>query len=259
MIEGLELVCSRLRKVVENVVVLDAVDSTHAMALRLIGQMDEEGLDLPPTVLVAGDQGQGHGRGDRTWQSPVGGLYLSWLRSGLDRAQIQVLPMVAAAAVHQALAAAGLDRVAVKWPNDILVDGAKIAGILIHARHGEPTWVTVGIGVNLISRPVVREAGALPATSFADHLPIADAAELTAALAADIVMALTRGVDEPDELLARWRRALVHRPGDRLAVRLADGAVVEGRFVGLTDSGYLELATASGPRIVSGGDVIEQS
>ena len=89
---------SDLEQVVDNVVLFEEVDSTHAAALRLIDQVDVEGLGLRPTVVIAEAQSRGTGRGGRRWVSPRGGLYLSWLSIGIRDDVVNRLPMLAAAA-----------------------------------------------------------------------------------------------------------------------------------------------------------------
>jgi len=73
-----------LSEYAENLIVLDEMDSTHSLSLRLMEQMEDEGLGLATTVFVARRQSHGRGRGERRWSSPEGGLYLSWIRSGLE-------------------------------------------------------------------------------------------------------------------------------------------------------------------------------
>ncbi len=247
-----------LHERVPNIVLLAETDSTHAMAIRLMSQMDDEGLTLLPTALLAARQRQGRGRGERSWVSPEGGLFLSWLCSGLTAEQLLMLPMIAAAAGHQALSGLGVNDLVIKWPNDLLVNGAKLAGMLIHARHGELTWVTVGIGINLLQAPEISEPGALPATAVADHLPAAgDWQQLAGAATTAFLSCLARGLESPNEALDHWRRHLLHRPGESLSVRLGSGATESGRFSGLTPEGYLRLETSKGELIVSSGELIE--
>ena len=76
-------------------------------------------------------------------------------------------------------------------------------------------------------------------------------------LAAGFVRGLVASIADPEPALERWRHWLVHRPGDRIAVRVASGAVESGRFAGLTEEGFLRLDQGSGERVISGGDVIE--
>jgi len=245
-----------LAHVVDNVVLFEAVDSTHAVALRLADQVDREGLALHPTVVLAESQTRGVGRGDNRWASPPGGLYLSWVASLVAEDVVARLPMLAASAACLALADAGVET-GVKWPNDILVAERKLAGILVHARRGAVTRVTVSIGVNIA--PITeRVAGAQrPPISLAELIGTEAAAAATAGVAAGFVRTLVKSIADPAPALERWRRRLVHRPGDRITVRVASGAVESGTFAGLTEEGFLRLGQGSGERVITGGDVVE--
>ena len=213
---------------------------------------------LRPTVVVAATQRRGVGRGSRRWVSPVGGLYLNWLSSELDDGLINHLPMLAASAALRAVNEAGIANAVIKWPNDILVDGGKLAGILVHARRGDVNCVTVGLGVNVdpISEPL---ADALhPPISLAELIGADGAADRAAAIAIRFVAALNESLVDAGPALDRWRRHLVHRVGDALSVRLASGTVINGTFGGLTGDGYLRVVTSTGDEtIVTSGDVIE--
>ena len=112
---------------VENVVLFTTIDSTHAAALRLIDQVDCEDLTLRPTVVLAESQSHGLGRGGRRWVSPSGGLYLSWVASIADEPLIPLMPMLSASAALRAIDEAGVEGATIKWPNDILVAGRKLA------------------------------------------------------------------------------------------------------------------------------------
>jgi BirA family biotin operon repressor/biotin-[acetyl-CoA-carboxylase] ligase len=138
----------------------DRLDSTNAEALRL-ARAGERG----PLWITAAAQTSGRGRRGRTWVSEPGNLYASLLLtepSPPDRAA--ELSFVAALAVHDAIAAcapAFASRLTLKWPNDCLLDGKKLAGILIE---GEGRSVVVGIGVNCAHHPA---EAAYPATDLA--------------------------------------------------------------------------------------------
>jgi BirA family biotin operon repressor/biotin-[acetyl-CoA-carboxylase] ligase len=244
---------------VPNLVVMDAVDSTHAMALRLIEQMDSEGLDLAATLILSGEQGAGQGRGDRRWISPADGLFLNWVRSGLSGGLVAQLPMLAAAAAHAALAELGIGNAVVKWPNDLLVRGRKIAGILTHARHSDAVWATIGLGLNLCEAPVLHEAGHPAATSLEEILGEGDAAARAASFASSFHGALEAALEEPGPALERWRSALLHQAGDALVLRLASGETLSGSFAGTTTEGYLRLQCKGGERVLTGGDILETS
>jgi BirA family biotin operon repressor/biotin-[acetyl-CoA-carboxylase] ligase len=252
-----DLLARRLGDTIDNVVFLESVDSTHAAAIRLIDHLESEDLRLRDTVIIARRQTGGLGRGGRSWVSPPGGLYLSWVRSGLSGESIGLLPMLSAAAAIDALGSIGLQGIGIKWPNDLLVDKRKLAGMLVHARHGEHGSVAVGLGVNLESVPELNEAPLHPPTAVSEHLQEVSVGHWSLDIACSFVRALSDSLAKPDPAIESWRRHLVHQPGDPLAVRLSSGAIESGTFVGLTDEGFLRLDQGSTERIVTGGDIVE--
>jgi BirA family transcriptional regulator, biotin operon repressor / biotin---[acetyl-CoA-carboxylase] ligase len=245
------------RPAAANVVVFDSIDSTHACALRLVEQAESEEIILPTTMVIAGRQNHGCGRAGRVWESPPGGLYLSWITAGLEPSIIATLPMIAAAAVHTATSALGIDSVEIKWPNDLLVAGRKLAGLLVHSRHGATNWVTVGIGINIDRAPTIRDPGATQAVSVADLIPKGDFLTWSEIVIRIIAEELQAGVTNPIEAISRWREHLHHRPGDEMVVRGADGSETRGAFAGLTEDGHLRLVVDDAERVISCGDVIE--
>jgi len=253
----LDKMTQELSEHVENLVLFQVTESTHAMARRVIAEMDDESQMLGATLIVADRQDVGEGRGDRTWESPEGGLYLNWLRSGLGSETIARLPMLAATAAHAAVSGIGVSGARIKWPNDILIDGRKLAGLLVFARHGETNWVTVGLGVNLESTPTLDHPEALPATAIAEHVDGLDLENWRHTLVCTFISELDRSMEEPGPALARWRELLIHRPGDAMRVRLSSGKVVTGTLVDLSDEGFLRLRENGEERVVTGGDIIE--
>jgi BirA family biotin operon repressor/biotin-[acetyl-CoA-carboxylase] ligase len=219
--------------------------------------MDEEEVELYPTVIVAGRQTSGVGRVDRSWESPPGGLYLNWVGSGLSRDAIGQLPMLAAAAAHRSVVGLGVAGAGIKWPNDIVVEGRKLAGILINVRQGSTSRATIGLGVNLEVTPTVGSDATLPPTSVAEHIKPATVERWCYAIVSEFVRTLTASLSAPGPALDTWRRHLIHRTGDSINVRLAAGAVESGVFKGLTEEGYLRLEQDGEERIITGGDVIE--
>jgi len=254
-------VASRLveaaRPIVENVVVHERLDSTHASALRLIEQAETEEFVLPTTLIVAGEQERGQGRAGRTWVSPPGGLYLSWLAAGLDSETLAQLPMIAAAATYEAVSRLGIEDAAIKWPNDLLVAGRKIAGLLFHARHGAPSWAVVSIGINLEHAPAITDGSTTATTSVADHGVRGDATDWAEAIIRVLVEELAGGIAAPEIPLATWRDRLMHQPGDEMVVRIGDGSRIRGVFSGLAQDGHLRLECDGQERIIATGDVVE--
>jgi len=245
------------RPAVENVVVHQTIDSTHAWALRLIEQVEAEEIVLPRTMVIAGKQDHGSGRAGRSWESPPGGLYLSWIAANIDPEIIAQLPMIAAAAVHRAISRLGIDTLEIKWPNDLLVGGRKLAGLLVHCRHGATTWVTVGIGINIDRAPAIRDPSATRATSVADLVSDGDFLQWAETIIKIVAEELNTGVTKPDDHIARWRKHLHHRSGDEMVVRGGDGSQIRGLFAGLTDEGHLRLDVDGDVRVISSGDVVE--
>ena len=238
-------------------VVLQSLDSTHAWALRLIEQVESEEIVLPTTMVIAFEQDHGHGRAGRLWESPQGGLYLSWIVAGLEAPTIALLPMIAAAAAHTAITAIGIDTAEIKWPNDILVGGRKLAGLLVHSRHGATNWATVGIGTNIDRAPTIRDGSTTEAVAIAELASNGDFQTWSETIVRIIAEELAAGVTSPMEHIGRWREHLHHRSGDEMVVRGADDSETRGRFAGLTDEGHLRLVINGVERVFSSGDVIE--
>ena len=234
-----------------RIIFLDVVDSTNAQALRR-AKAGERG----PLWIVAKEQSGGRGRRGRVWVSPVGNLYATLMLTdpGPARAAPQ-LGFVAALALHDAAVAAApalASRLALKWPNDLLCAGRKIAGILIEGE-GNPVAVAIGIGVNCRHHPDATE---LPATDFAAEGADVDAATLFRHLVEAMQARVTlwnRGGGFAAVRAAWLSRAL--GLGQPIRVRLAEREMT-GRFETIDDAGRLVLRTAKGEvEAVAAGDV----
>ncbi|MEV5031112.1 biotin--[acetyl-CoA-carboxylase] ligase [Sphingobium sp. LMC3-1-1.1] len=222
--------------------------STNADMLALVGQGASEGC-----WLRAGRQTGGRGRMGRHWESPEGNLYCSTvirLRDGDPPPH--TLALVAANAVHALLAPLCAGEVRIKWPNDVLADGAKIAGILLE-RTGDA--VVAGIGINVTGHPVGLDR---PVTSLlAQGMPDGDAAALQVRLAELFAhwLAIWR-VQGLDPVRAHWL-ANAHPAGTPMRVVPPDGATVEGSFDTLDRDGMLILRLANGEsRAIHAGDIL---
>lgn len=150
-------------------VVLPTVDSTNAEAQRLAPSM------TGPVWILAGEQTAGRGRRARPWASPKGNFYATLLMQPKEGAEVVALrSFVAALALREAFVAVtgAPEAFALKWPNDVLLNGGKVAGILLEsAGAGQGRGVghlAIGIGVNLIGAPDVAavEAGAVRPVSL---------------------------------------------------------------------------------------------
>ncbi|MCC6777064.1 MAG: biotin--[acetyl-CoA-carboxylase] ligase [Hyphomicrobiales bacterium] len=228
----------------------DTLDSTNAEALRL-ARAGERG----PLWVVARRQTAGRGRRGRAWISEAGNLYASLLLSApAARERWPQLSFVAAVAIHDAIATAATtlaSRLAIKWPNDLLLAGAKVAGILIESEGGEA--VTIGIGINCAHHPPATEQ---PATDLAAHGTVVSPERMLAVLADEMVSRLSQWRQGEDfgALRMEWL-ARAAGVGGEVRVRLADREL-NGRFEALDAAGGLVLRLPSGEVItVAAGDV----
>ncbi len=215
----------------------------------------------PDGVLVwARSQSAGRGRRGRPWVSPPGNLYLSLLlRPSCGPAQAAQLSFVAALALCDALegTAPGI-AVSCKWPNDVLVERRKLAGILLESASdaaGRLDWLVVGLGVNVASHPALEEASAQPATSLKAH----GASPPLERLIEGFAHAFERRLSEWRSLgFAPVREAwLARAAGLNEALEVAlEGERVSGVFRDLTDTGELVISLPGGAlRRIGAGDV----
>jgi len=206
--------------------------------------------------LRAERQTAGRGRQGRAWVSPVGNLYTSTivrLRPGDPPAP--TLALVAAVALEEAVSVyyhPGLRRggLMLKWPNDLLLDGAKLSGILLERADDA---VVIGVGVNLAHHPADTER---VATSLAAHGIIVDPGPFLETLTETFARWLARWRGEGlAPIRDRWvERA--HPAGTALTARLPDGSSVDGLFERLDRDGALILRLADGTRrVIHAGDV----
>jgi BirA family biotin operon repressor/biotin-[acetyl-CoA-carboxylase] ligase len=214
------------------------------------------------TVLVAEHQGTGRGRHARTWSSPPrAGLALSVLlrTTGVPVSRLGWLPLLAGVAVVDVLRRVAEVDAVLKWPNDVLIGGRKVAGILaeVAATSPEPA-VVVGVGLNVSLRT--------------DELPVPEATSLTLAGAAltdrdPLLRALLRelgdrerewraGGGDPAAGLAQDYRARCSTLGQDVRVVLPHGGELLGRAVRIDDDGRLVVRDGSGTEhVLSAGDV----
>ncbi len=253
--------------------------STNADMLALARSGVEEGV-----WLRAERQYGGRGRQGRAWASPAGNLYTSTLvRLRASDPQAATLALVTAVALEEVVRAylpprhsrergnpassfsvsaerqrdprvrgedGTGDQLQLKWPNDLLLDGAKLSGILLE---GAGDAVVIGIGVNLAHHPTDLDR---LATSLAAHGITPDPADFLDTLVAAFALWLARWRGEGlAPIRARWLDR-AHAPGTALTARLPDGSATDGLFVGLDNDGALILRLADGmTRVIHAADV----
>lgn len=221
--------------------------STNADMLELARSGAAEGL-----WLRAKRQTAGRGRQGRAWASPEGNLYVSTLvRVRPGEPPAATLALVAAVALEETVSIFlhHPGHVVVKWPNDLLFDGAKLSGILLERAADA---VVIGFGVNLAYHPVHLDR---PATSLAAHGSAPDPGVFAETLAESFVRWLSRWRDGIAPVRDRWL-ARAHPIDTALTARLADETSVDGLFGGLDAQGALILRLADGStRVIHAGDV----
>lgn len=234
----------------------DRLESTNDEARRLAEAGAPSGQ-----VVIAREQTRGRGRHGRIWESPPGNLYASVLLRpdctvGVS-AQLSLIAALALAEALDGLAPSGREP-RLKWPNDVMIGPAKVAGFLLEGAAGagaRSAWVIVGSGVNLISCP---EDAPYPITSLA-RAGYGALAPLTV---------LEAYLDRLATWLERWRadgfeparRAWLTRAfgiGEEVRLRL-DREEVSGRFLDLTAGGALILQQAGRrPRHIAAGELFQ--
>jgi BirA family biotin operon repressor/biotin-[acetyl-CoA-carboxylase] ligase len=235
-----------------SLVALDHIGSTNEEALSRARAGAPEG-----TIVWARQQSGGRGRRGRSWSSPPGNLYCSLLlRPAVPPAQAAQLGFVAAVAMAEALLAVlpPERRLSCKWPNDLLIDGAKTAGILPEAEgpgHNVEALV-LGMGINVESHPADTPYRATSLRAAGAEVTVEALLERLAVL----LLAWYRRWQSEGfvPVRARWLD-FAQGLGEPIEVRL-ESATLKGRFAALDRTGALDLELADGRhRLVTAGDV----
>ena len=212
-------------------------------------------------LLAAEEQTAGRGRRGRRWHSaPGAGLTFSLGRRIRRPArELAALSLVAGVAAARVLRALGVRKAALKWPNDLLVEGAKLGGILVEARTAggrrDSSYVVIGLGINCRRTPGLG-ARLGREVAFVNDFAAVSRNELLQHTAAALLAAIDAfEAGGLDALRAEWEAMDAHA-GQRLRVRLAGGRIVTGVAGGLAEDGALRLVTRRGVRAVRSGRVV---
>jgi len=235
------------------ILAFDEIDSTNAEARRR-AEAGEGG----PLWITALEQTAGHGRRGRAWETGRGNLAATLLmltdKPPVEAAQISFVAALAVADMARAYIRPELIRL--KWPNDVMVDGRKVCGVLVESgrRADGALWLATGIGVNLAKAPIAPER---PATAFAEHMagpppaPRQALDQLAAAFGGWLGVWDAQGFAP---LAEAWTQR-AHGLGSACTARLG-AETVEGVAEGLDVDGALRLRLANGSiRRITAGDV----
>lgn len=241
-----------------RVQVVETTDSTNADVVAAI-VADPAGWPHL-ALLVTDDQRAGRGRLDRTWTAPAGtALAVSVV---VDATMIPPalrgwIPLAAGAAMTRAVRhqLTGHGATAeLKWPNDVLVDGGKICGILAEVVPGDADTVVVGAGVN--TRMSRADLPVATATSFAAIGAECDDDRLLADYVDDLGKTLARLAHDDGERVHREIEKLCATVGREVSVSLPDGSTLQGTAVRLDADGRLVVEVGTIETVVSAGDVV---
>ncbi len=238
-----------------HIEILDHASSSNALLLQRATQGAASG-----TVLAVEWQSAGRGRRGRSWHAGLGDALtfsLLW-RFGSGLAALSGLSLAVGVAMMRALQELGVRGAGLKWPNDVLLNGGKLAGILLEAQGDMlgPSAVVIGIGINLhvpetLHQRVDQTVSGLASVDM--HLP--DRNLVLAVILKQLVAVLREFAEHGfASLREEWERNHVF---GRKAVKLLmpDGSQVSGTVLGVTDDGALRLATAAGEQIFNAGEV----
>jgi BirA family biotin operon repressor/biotin-[acetyl-CoA-carboxylase] ligase len=232
-----------------RIVGYDETGSTNDDARALAREGAPEG-----TAVIAARQSAGRGRLGRTWSSPAGGAYVSCvLRPAVPLADVPSLGHAIAVGAARGLSAIGVE-VGLKWPNDVMLDGGKLAGILLEtsAETDRVDWVVAGIGLN-----VRRAAEAPPGAAFvSDVLPGAERSRVAAAVLDGIAAAYRDWVAGGFAALRVEYLDRFTLVGREVTVSDVTGrALAAGTVSGVDGRGNLLLDTADGSVSLVAGEV----
>ncbi len=238
----------RARLIGSTLLRVDRVGSTNDLLRALVQESAREG-----TVVVAREQTGGRGRMGRPWASPPGGLWLSILLHPEDPADPRLALVVAVGVAEAARSRSGA-AVALKWPNDLVLGGRKVGGVLVES---VPPWAVAGIGLN-VNVDRAHFPGQLGETALSLAAAVGHDLDLDEMLSAVLdhveeAYAAYRA-DGGGEVLDRWRH-LSATLGHLVRVH-SGGRVVEGIAQDIDADGALLIRRGDGPPVrVIGGDV----
>jgi BirA family biotin operon repressor/biotin-[acetyl-CoA-carboxylase] ligase len=239
---------------------LEATGSTNDDALEAAHSGDPGRL-----WIAAAEQRSGRGRHGRQWSSPVGNLYASLLLiDPCEPASAPQLGFVAGLALHEAVASVTRiqhPRLSLKWPNDLLLDGAKVSGLLLEGHRAGPganLAIIIGFGVNVAFAPAGTP---YPATSLRTEAPELAREEVFACLADAFARtfsawraSMRMNAADPFGPVRRLWLERAAGLGQKVTLRLPSGEK-SGIFEGLDRTGRLQLKTSHGVELIDAGDL----
>ncbi|MCK5785975.1 MAG: biotin--[acetyl-CoA-carboxylase] ligase [Candidatus Sabulitectum sp.] len=230
----------------------DSVVSTQKWVRERVSALSDR------TVILVNTQTAGRGRSGRAWNSPAGGFYASFL--------LKPAPPIVLAPCVSLLAAVVLVRLLnrhgisarVKWPNDVIVEGKKVAGIIAEAGSFPESWFILGIGINLVDAPLIPERKSLPPGAWAEFGEAPSANVLLEKFLAELDITWPCREGNPISGIIAELNSTLWSKGEE--VSLTEGTKTYcGVVVKVESDGSLVLLTDSGERRFVSGELLTVS
>ena len=240
-------------KSIDRIQIFDEIDSTNSESLRQI-----QSGNIENRVVVASSQTAGRGRRGRQWLSPKnGGIYLSLTRRfSMEANALQALSLVTAISVVDALQKFGAQGLQLKWPNDVLFEQKKLAGILLELQQKENScFVVFGIGVNIELSADSLDSIDREVTDLNSIINEPPSHEI---LLAGLLNKLCRSLEKYESsgfssFEERWNDLDCYRMND-IEIQNGESRII-GKSLGVDSYGSLLLQTAKGIQSINGGEV----
>ncbi|MDL2246181.1 biotin--[acetyl-CoA-carboxylase] ligase [Methanobrevibacter sp. OttesenSCG-928-K11] len=244
----------------ENIYVYDEVMSTNTLAKFFAEQNFEEG-----TVIISEKQTKGRGRSGKKWESPLGGIWLSLiLRPHVDPSKASLITLATGVAVANTIKSFDIDNVEIKWPNDILINGKKVSGVLTEAvaKLNTIEYIVVGVGIdaNLDIDTMPRDLQE-DSTSLSNELnKNVDEVEVIIKFLEEFEKVFIEFSGEKyEDILKEWRRES-YSIGKYVNIQEPFGNSFDGYIVGINKEGVLIVEKADGTlqKVLSGEYTIKK-
>ena len=250
-----EKICKTLKteELANEILCFRKVFSTNSIAKFLANHSAEDG-----TVLISEIQTKARGRSGKKWESPEGGIWMSIiLRPQVPPARIGLITLATGVAIAKTIRSYGLDA-RIKWPNDVLIHGDKISGVLteINATFNEIDWVVVGIGIDSnMKLEDFPEDVRVGTTTLTEELPTEiDENELIAIFFNEFENVYQLYKDGEIETILKDWRDLSDTIGKYVNITQTGGKITQGYVVGINNEGSLIIEKQDGSleKIISG-------
>ena len=250
-----EKICEKLETedLAKEILCFRKVFSTNSIAKFLANHDAEEG-----TVLISEIQTNARGRLGKKWEAPDGGVWMSMiLRPQVPPARIGLITLATGVAIAKAIRSLGVDA-KIKWPNDVLIHGNKISGVLteVNATFNEIDWVVVGIGIDSnLKLEDFSEDIRIGTTTLTEELPSkVDENELIAIFLNEFEKVYQLYKDGEIETILKDWRDLSDTIGKYVNITQTGGKITQGYVIGINNEGSLIIERQDGTleKIISG-------